>query len=556
ATGCTAASSATDADPGADRVSNRKPPAPAPQPRTEEERRRAAAPVIIALTLRLKVLALAASRGLGASYPAFAGGAAVPALAGLVEILAFGLAKAGANRALAHRVRLARAGRAAPAAAAAANTPSAGAPPAASQPPRLKDPSKEPLLLVGDLFTAPGPGEAEEGELRWEQEDGGVVSEQRGLEAAEHEARLLACAVPALRLLRHCLGRLSDAGAQPPVGPLDAVGALLDFEAALAMLPLHPPSPSPPPGTDRNAAMEPGDFEATPTVALALRAEALVLSSCRLWCPPRPWSRLRNKRGGRGGRGGGGSFLHRVSAHALACPANHVSGVRLLAALLPPESPAPLHRIVLPVATAAAAAAGVAAAAAAAADASAGEEGGGGLGRLVGRVHTAAALERSEGLRRQAVGAVERRVGETLKSWDLCVAGDLFPPKRDSDGAGASGDGAAAAAAAAVAGGGEDEEEEEEEGGKEALDGGGWRPSLAANPVLAVTAPGMINVPAVVLSLCHSASSVLQGRVLELARRAVSIGPMTAKALCAALVRSLIGCIERYIGQSQPLGGR
>lgn len=49
-------------------------------------------------------------------------------------------------------------------------------------------------------------------------------------QAAEHEARLLACALPALRLLRHCLGRLSDAGAKPPVGPLDAVGALLDFE--------------------------------------------------------------------------------------------------------------------------------------------------------------------------------------------------------------------------------------------------------------------------------------------------------------------------------------
>lgn len=38
--------------------------------------------------------------------------------------------------------------------------------------------------------------------------------------------------------------------------------------------------------------------------------------------------------------------------------------------------------------------------------------------------------------------------------------------------------------------------------------------------------------------------------------RAVDVGPMTAQALCAALVRSLIGCIERYIGQSQPLGGR
>lgn len=49
-------------------------------------------------------------------------------------------------------------------------------------------------------------------------------------QAAEHEARLLTCALPALRLLRHCLGRLSDAGAEPPVGPLDAVGALLDFE--------------------------------------------------------------------------------------------------------------------------------------------------------------------------------------------------------------------------------------------------------------------------------------------------------------------------------------
>lgn len=54
--------------------------------------------------------------------------------------------------------------------------------------------------------------------------------------AAEHEARLLACAVPALRLLRHCLGRLSDAGAKPPVGPLDAVGALLDFEVFIALI--------------------------------------------------------------------------------------------------------------------------------------------------------------------------------------------------------------------------------------------------------------------------------------------------------------------------------
>lgn len=178
-----------------------------------------------------------------------------------MEILAFGLAKAGANRALAHRVRLARAGRAAvaaraeltaasararfaaaalvrkaeeekaaaaAAAAAAASrlplppppppppvggppgmlppppppppqttpaaTPAPTTPPAvtptpvpepAPQPPRLKDPSEEPLLLVGDLFTAPGPGEAEEAELRWEQEEGGRVSEQRGLEVRE-----------------------------------------------------------------------------------------------------------------------------------------------------------------------------------------------------------------------------------------------------------------------------------------------------------------------------------------------------------------------------------
>ncbi|CAN0067966.1 unnamed protein product, partial [Laminaria digitata] len=176
---------------GATTDDRKKPPAPALQPRTEEERRRAAAPVIVALTLRLKVLALAASRGLGASYPAFAGGAAVPALAGLVEILAFGLAKAGANRALAHRVRLARAGRAAPSSPSPppppphptpAAVPVAAPEPAPPQPPRLKDPSKEPLLLVGDLFTTPGPGEAEEAELRWELEDGGRVSEQRGLE--------------------------------------------------------------------------------------------------------------------------------------------------------------------------------------------------------------------------------------------------------------------------------------------------------------------------------------------------------------------------------------
>ncbi|CBN76697.1 expressed unknown protein [Ectocarpus siliculosus] len=549
-TNTTPAASASDTDAGAGGTaadgdaassSSRKPP-PALQPRTEEERRRAAAPVIVALTLRLKVLALAASRGLGASYPAFAGGAAVPALAGLVEILAFGLAKAGANRALAHRQQP----QPLPPPLEAPAVP-APAPEPAAQPPRLKDPSKEPLLLVGDLFTAPGPGEAEEGELRWEQEPGGVVSEQRGLEAAEHEARLLTCALPALRLLRHCLGRLSDAGAEPPVGPLDAVGALLDFEAALAMLPLDLPPSSLPPGSDVKPSPSRGeswDLGATPSVALALRAEALVLSSCRLWCPPRPWSRLRRNGGG---GGSSSSFLHRVSAHALACPANHMSGARLLTALLPPESPAALHRLVLPVATAAAAAAGVAAAAAA--DSSTSD--GGSVGRLVGRVHTAAALEQSEGFRRQAVAALERRVREMLKRWDVCVAGDLFPLK----------EAAAAEAGPDVDGGGAGEEGTGDKSGNGAFDGGGgggggWRPSLETNPVLAVTAPGVVNVPAVVLSLCHSASPVLHGRVLELARRAVGIGPMTARALCASLVRSLIGCIERYMGQSQPLDGR
>lgn len=299
------------------------------------------------------------------------------------------------------------------------------------------------------------------------------------------------------------------------------------------MLPLDPPS-SPSPGANGSASVEPWGYEATPSVGLALRAEALVLSSCRLWCPPRPWSLLRS--GGSGGSGDGtrrgGDFLHRVSAHALACPANHVSGARLLAALLPSESPAPLHRLALPVATAAAAAAGVAAAAAA----DAGGGGGGGaegasggaasLGRLVGRVHTAAALERSEGLRRQAVAALEHRVGEVLKGWDLCVAGDLFEGKRRKGG-GAGGVAADGEVGGDEDGGGKEEDKEGGDDGGEALDGGGdgeeraggWRPALSANPVLAVTAPEVLNVPAVVVSLCHSASPVLQRRVLQLARR-------------------------------------
>ena len=157
-------------------------------------------------------------------------------------------------------------------------------------------------------------------------------------------------------------------------------------------------------------------------------------------------------------------------------------------------------------------------AAAATADAAAGGGGAGGteegssgnasLGRLVGRVHTAAALERSEGLRRQAVSALEGRVGEVLKRWDECVAGDLF--KRSGGGGGGDGGGDAAQA----------------EGGDEASSSGGgggggsgWRPSLEANPLLAVTAPELVNVPAVVVSLCHSSSPVLQRRVLDLARR-------------------------------------
>lgn len=300
------------------------------------------------------------------------------------------------------------------------------------------------------------------------------------------------------------------------------------------MLPLDPPLPSSYSGINDNnnaSSKKSWDSGATPSVCLALRAEALVLSSCRLWCPPRPWSLI----GGEASGGGGGSmgrgrkcFIHRVSAHALACPANHVSGVRLLAALLPPESPAPLHRLKLPVATAAAAAAGVAAAAAA--DAAAGGGGGGtdhgsgtggaSLRHLVGRVHTAAALERSEGLRRQAVATLERSVGEVLKGWDVCVAGDLFPSKK---GAGDGGE------VGSEEGGGEAEgkDKDGEKGncdgddgeGDEEMDGGGWRPALAANPVLAVTAPGVVNVPAVVVSLCHSASPVLHRRVLQLARR-------------------------------------
>ncbi|CAN0065958.1 unnamed protein product, partial [Choristocarpus tenellus] len=177
------------------------------------------------------------------------GAGAVPTLSGLIDALAFGLAKAGVNRALAHRVRLARAGRAAMAARAKLTMAAvwtrvqerASVPP----PPRLKDPAREPLLLVGDLFAAPGPGEAEEAELKWEKEPGGQVSEQRGLEAAEHEARLLACAVPVLRILHHCLCLLAGAGLPPPSGSLDPVGPLLDLEATLALLPLDPPSNTP-----------------------------------------------------------------------------------------------------------------------------------------------------------------------------------------------------------------------------------------------------------------------------------------------------------------------
>lgn len=290
------------------------------------------------------------------------------------------------------------------------------------------------------------------------------------------------------------------------------------------MLPLDTSS-STPPGANTASEAAAWDSEATPLVGLALRAEALVLSSCRLWCPPRRWSTLRGSGKGSSAadteaRGSGGSFLHRVSAHALACPANHASGVRLLTALLPPETPTPLHRLNPPEAMAAAAAAGVAATAVA--DAGGGEQVGvngapgsswggssslSGVGRLVGRVHTAAALERSEGLRRQAVAALERRVGEVRDRWDLCIAGDLFPraagTHEEGDEDGEDND----PRATGKGGDGDDEDEE------------GWRPTLAANPILAVTAPGLVNVPAVVVSLCHSTSPVLQARVLELARK-------------------------------------
>lgn len=304
------------------------------------------------------------------------------------------------------------------------------------------------------------------------------------------------------------------------------------------MLPLDPPPTFPPPGSNTTPA-EAWDFGATPSLGLALRAEALVLNSCRLWCPPRPWSRLR--RGSTcGDRRRDGSFLHRVSAHALACPANHVSGVRLLTALLPPESPAPLHRLIVPAATAAAAAAGVAAAATADAGSSGGENanesggGGGGasIGRLVGRVHTAAALERSEGLRRQAVAALEHRVGKVLTGWDRCVAGDLFRSAKKGSGgdAGVGTDGETGKVDGDGTAGQEDDDGDSDgDGGDDSEassgfggDGGvGWRPELAANPLLAVTAPEALNVPAVVVSLCHSASPVLQRRVLELAKRCV-----------------------------------
>lgn len=123
----------------------------------------------------------------------------------------------------------------------------------------------------------------------------------------------------------------------------------------------------------------------------------------------------------------------------------------------------------------------------------------------MGRVNTAAALERSEGLRRQAVGTLERRIGDVLDDWDLCVAGDLFPERQAGSESGGAGKGG---------GGGGDGS-----GDRAAADSGEWRPLLAANPVLAVTAPGVVNVPGVVVSLCHSASPVLQRRVLELAKR-------------------------------------
>lgn len=318
------------------------------------------------------------------------------------------------------------------------------------------------------------------------------------------------------------------------------------------MLPLET-SASTPPGAKAMPEAAAWDFGATPSVGLALRAEALVLSSCRLWCPPRPWSTLRGSgKGGDGGvsaatassetRGKGGTFLHRVSAHALACPANHASGVRLLAALLPLETPTPLHRLTVPEAMAAAAAAGMA-------DAG-GEAGGGrrssgsgpglgssaggnlssvGVGRLVGMVHTAAALERSEGLRRQAVASLERRVGEVRAEWDLCIAGDLFPRggagSVKHEGGDGEGDGDNHTAA-------EDDE--------------GWRPALLTNPLLAVTALELVNVPAVVVSLCHAASPVLQARVVELAKRWVLRCSVTSHGILASC-RVCASCLERGV---------
>lgn len=292
----------------------------------------------------------------------------------------------------------------------------------------------------------------------------------------------------------------------------------LMLQAALAMLPLDYPLSSPPSGgtgnTSSAADAKSWDSEATPLVSLALRAESLVLSSCRLWCPPRPWSLLRA--GGAQGKTGG--FLHRVSAHALACPANHMSGGRLLAALLPHESPAPLHRLGSPVATAAAAAAGVAAAATTAVGG--GTDGGAASGgqqvsleRLVGRVHTAAALEQSEGLRRQAVAALERRVCEVLNDWDVCIAGDVFPPRETGNAADGNGGEGSGKESGDEGGGGHSANGERYAGGA------GWRPLLTANPLLAVTAPEVVNVPAVVVTLCHTASPMLQQRVHELARR-------------------------------------
>lgn len=130
-----------------------------------------------------------------------------------------------------------------------------------------------------------------------------------------------------------------------------------------------------------------------------------------------------------------------------------------------------------------------------------------GVRRLVGRVHTAAALERSEGFRRQAVAVLERRVSEVRSRWDLCIAGDLFPRRNGWS----------------VAGDDNERDEDDKNAPPTGRDDGsedeGWRPTLAVNPVMAVTAPAVTNVPAVVVNLCHSTSPVLQARVLELARR-------------------------------------